>query len=165
MQKGATPQDTGACPACEAEDRRVFGRQKKGRRKVEGTLRGAVSASERPRVYLVRPCNSIPLRLAPLASESRAFSSTSSSTSPSPSSSSNGKLGWRRGDNSDRVEVLQLSGGDGEHAATVSSPCPRVPAMGTEKEPGEGRDLALQSGRNRVSEAGEAALHGPAAHI
>lgn len=100
-----------------------------------------------------------------MASESWAFSSTSSSSSPSPSSSSNGKLWWRRGDNSDMVELLQLSGGDGEHNTTVSSPCPPASAMRAENEPEEGRDLALQSAGYRVSEGDESVPHRPAAHI
>lgn len=63
------------------------------------------------------------------------------------------------------VELLQLIGGDGEHTATASSPCSLASAMRTEKEPEEGRDLALPSARNRVSEEREVVLHRPAADI
>lgn len=138
-----------------------------GRRYIEGSKNlERLNRPSGPQVYLAHPRKSIPLRLAPLASESWAFSSTSSSSSPSPSSSSsNGKLWWRRGDNSDMVELLQLSGGDGEHNTTASSPCPPASAMRAEKEPEAGRDLALQSAGYRVSEWDEAVPHRPAAHI
>lgn len=65
------------------------------------------------------------------------------------------------------VELLQLSGGGGEHTVTGSSPCPRprAPAMRTEKEPEEGRDLDRQSAEDRTSEGGESAPHRLAAHI
>ena len=63
------------------------------------------------------------------------------------------------------VELLQLSGGDGELITTVSSPCPRASAMKDKKEPEEGRDLALQPAGNRVSKRGEAAPQRPAAHM
>ena len=59
------------------------------------------------------------------------------------------------------VELLQLSGGDGEQTVTVSGPCPGAPAMWSETGPEEGRDLDLQP----AEEAGEAAPHSPAAHI
>lgn len=98
-----------------------------------------------------------------MASELWASSSTSSS-SPSPSSSSNWKL-WRRGDSRDVVELLQLGGGDGEHAAAVPSPCPRASAMRAEKEPAGGRDLAPLSARSRESKGGHAAPQRPTAHI
>lgn len=63
------------------------------------------------------------------------------------------------------VELLQLSGGDGELTVTGSSPCPRAPAMRTETESEEGRDLDPQSADDRASEGGESAPHRPAAHI
>lgn len=120
-----------------------------------------------PRDYLECPCNSVvPSRLATLVSDSRASSSTASPSSPSLSSSPKGKLWWPRGDNKDRVELLQLRGGD-KHSvnATSSSPGPWEPAMRSATELEGGREPGLQRARKRVHGTGETARHGPAARI
>lgn len=65
-----------------------------------------------------------------------------------------------RGDNSDRVELLQLSGVDSEHNSTAFRPAPGGPAVRTEKpEEGLRPDLQLYSGSRREKN------HRPAAHI
>lgn len=63
------------------------------------------------------------------------------------------------------VELLQLGGGDSEQIFIVSGPCPGAPAMRTEQEPEEGRDVDLQPAEDRASEADESDPHRPAAHI
>lgn len=112
----------------------------------------------RPRLYLPRPRASAPPGLATAAPEPRTSASTSSSSSPSPSSS-DGKLWWPRGDNSDRVDSLQLGGGDSGPSVTVSGPA------STEEAPEEGRDQDLRSAGARAPGPHEPARRRPAAHM